>query len=72
MSNIKAPNSQEGKLNGLAFGILAVLNLDLNLRKNEKNLSSIFLVMWKYLRKRDFRAYFHGLCLVGYKSINRR
>ena len=33
------------------FGILVVLYLDLNLRKNEKDLANSFYVMWKYLRK---------------------
>ena len=33
------------------FGILVLLYLDLNLRKNEKNISSSFLLIWLYLRK---------------------
>ena len=38
----------------------------------KKNLFISFLVKWKYLRKTRFRAYFHGLCLIAYKSVNRR
>ena len=32
----------------------------------------VFLLNWKYLEKRDFRAYFDGLCLTAYKSVNRK
>ena len=56
------------------FGILVVLCLNLNLRKNGKNLFSSFLVMWKYLRKNVILGplILHGLCLIGYQSVNRR
>ena len=37
------------------FGILVVLYLDLNLRKNEKNVSSSFFTNLKILEKRDQR-----------------
>ena len=37
----------------------------------KKICSLVFLVKWKYLRKTRFRAYFHGLCLIAYKSVNR-
>ena len=54
----------------------------LNLRKKNFNnlalcflsstiFTSPFLVKWKYLRKTRFMAYFHGLCLIAYKSVNR-
>ena len=45
------------------FGILVVLYRDLNLRKNEKD---------QYLRKNVnfLGSIFHGLCLIGYKSVN--
>ena len=33
------------------------LHLDLNLRENEK-IYTVLLIMWTYLGKRDFRAYF--------------
>ena len=51
------------------FDILIVPHLDLKLGKNAKNLVS-FLLMWKYV---ILRPIFHGLCLMGCKSVvNRR
>ena len=42
MTNFQSTEAQEGNFNCLVFAFLAVLHLDLNLRKNKRDLSSGF------------------------------
>ena len=68
----KVLNLRNENLNRLALSYLSCTIPGPKFKKGLKNLFISFLVKWKYLRKTRFRAYIHGLCLIAYKSVNRK
>ena len=68
----KVLNPRQENLNLLVLWYLSCTIPGPKIEKELKKSVHWFFSKVEIFKKKRFRAYFHGLCLIAYKSVNRR